>query len=91
MKISGINFVTDDYLIYENGKVYRNVRAGKIEDKLHCVRRIGKYKLCAEHFNCSLPYTIYYLIDTEKKVIYKSEECHYSYLKELTEEIKLFN
>lgn len=88
MELAGVKFKIEDYYIYENGKIYRNVAAGKFEDKLHCVRRIGKYKLCAEHFNCALPYTVYYVIDTEKEVIYRSEDCHYSYINELVEAIK---
>ena len=89
MELAGITFNIDNYFIYENGKVYRNVQAGKIEDKLHCVRKIGKYKLCATHFDCALPYTVYYLIDTEKEVIYRSGDCHFSYLKELVEVIEM--
>lgn len=88
MELASIKFQVDTYFIYENGKVYRNVVAGKFEDKLHCVRKIGKYKLCAVHFDCALPYTVYYLIDTEKEIIYRSEDCHYSYINELVDAIK---
>lgn len=88
MELAGIKFEKKDYYTYENGKVYRIVANGKRQDKLHCVRKVGKYKLCAEHFNCALPYTVYFIIDTEKGNVYQSRDCHSSYINELVDEIK---
>ncbi len=87
MTIARVEFQNSNY-IYENGKLYRITPNGKFEDRLHCVKRIGKFKLCAELFNCALPYTIYYIIDTKSGKVYESEECHFSYIKEISEELK---
>ena len=67
------NFKEDTYYKVIDGKVYRNVKAGLIEDSefKKTTRRVGKYRIIAFHFDCALPYTKYYLIFDDK--IYSTE------------------
>lgn len=55
---------------------------------VRCVRNVGKYKVYAEHFDCALPYTIYYIVDTKENTVYMSEECHFSYLENIINALK---
>lgn len=62
------NFVESTYYKVINGVVYRDVKAGLIEceDFKKTTRKIGKYRIVAQHFECALPYTNYYLIFDDK-------------------------
>ena len=66
-------FAEDTYFKVVDGVVYRNVKAGLIEEKefKHTTRKVGKYRVVAQHFDCNLPYTNYYLIFDDK--IYRVE------------------
>ena len=69
------NFVQSTYYKVINNIVYRDVQAGLIEEKKSMrktTRKIGKYRIVAQHFDCALPYTNYYLIFDDK--IYKTEQ-----------------
>lgn len=85
------DFKEDTYFKVVNNIVYRNVQAGLIEEPRfkRSTRRAGKYRIVAEHFECALPYTNYYLIFDDK--IYKTEQhtCWVSnVLNDMTSELK---
>lgn len=68
------NFVKSSYYKVISGIVYRNVQAGLIEEKefKKTTRKVGRYRIIAQHFNTALPYTNYYLIFDNK--IYETEQ-----------------
>ena len=65
-------FVEDTYHRVINSIVYRDVQAGLIEenDFRKTTRKINKYRIVAQYFDCALPYTNYYLVFDDK--IYKA-------------------
>lgn len=85
------DFKESTYYKVVNGIVYRNVKAGLIEEKdfKRTTRKVGKYRIVARHFECALPYTDYYLIFDDK--IYETEQ-HPGWisniLKDMVEELK---
>lgn len=81
-------FVESQQYVMKDSKIFRTVTDGLVEDKLRTTRKIGKYRICAEHFNCALPYTNYYIIDTAEQVIYEYRECTTSILKEIVTALK---
>ena len=57
-------FKKDTYYKAIDNVVYRDVKAGLIEedDFRKTTRKVDKYRIVAQHFDCALPYTNYYLI-----------------------------
>lgn len=80
-------FKPDHYFKVVNGEVYRNVAAGLIkEDRFkRATRRVGRYKLYAEHHATQLPYTNYFLIVDGN--VYKREAI-FSILEELVADLR---
>lgn len=74
----------------ENGKLICQSVNGWHDLGSKCVRNVGQYKIFADHFECALPYTNYYVADTKtgKVMAYRD---HPSYLgsavKELAEQV----
>ena len=88
MEIAKIKFSETSYYIYKDGIIYRRAAAGDFKERWSIHRKVGHYKIHSEHFDCALPYTVYYLIDTKNDKIYKSEDCHSSMINEIVEELK---
>lgn len=64
-------FEESTYYKVIDGKIYRNVQAGLIECKdMRTTRKVGPYRIIAQHFECALPYTNYYLVFEDN--IYKA-------------------
>ena len=85
-------FVEDTYYKVIDDIVYRDVQAGLIEEfeMKKTTRRVGKYRIVAQHFECTLPYTRYYLIFDDK--IYTTEQHPIwipNILKDMTSELSL--
>lgn len=61
-------FAESNYYKVVDGVVYRNVQAGLIEEESfkYTTRKVGKYRIVAQHFECNLPYTNYFLIFDDK-------------------------
>ena len=67
-------FQKDTYYKVIDNVVYRDVKAGLIKeyDFRKTTRKVGKYRIVAQHFDCALPYTNYYLIFDNS--IFKTEQ-----------------
>ena len=81
------NMKFEDKKIYDKSKIgWRHVTTIKI------VRNIGQYKVGAVHFDCALPYSNYYVIDTISGKIYRMSAIFYcgwnGVLKQLIEDLK---
>lgn len=76
----------DAYYRVDGGRLqYRSVN-GWHDMCSRCVKVVGKFKVFADHFDCAMPYTNYYVGDTEtgEVAVYKY---HPSYLGSLVGEI----
>lgn len=51
-----------------------------------CVRNVGKFKIYADHFNAALPYTNYFVEDTETGKVMEYLD-HPSYIKSVLGEL----
>lgn len=64
-----------DYIKVIGTRYYNITKNGSLllADYLRTLRKIDGYRITASHFNCNLPYTIYYLVDRDNNV-YRSDE-----------------
>lgn len=88
MKLGNYELKESTYYVMKNGNVYRNVASGLIKNPMRTTRNAGKYKIHAEHFNCALPYTNYYVLDSENDKIYELKDITISIIDELVSLLK---
>ena len=84
-KIGGFDFKKSSYYIMKDGKVYRNVSAGLFEESMRATRVVNGYKIHADHFNCALPYTNYYILDPKNNCVYESRDNTMGRIQDLVE------
>lgn len=81
----------DNDMRYENGKLIRLSKVGEITEPDRAVRNAGKYKIFARHFSSNLPYTHYFIANTETGEVFSIPEIvtdwNTGVLKEITENI----
>lgn len=82
----------DENMKYENKKIYTKSNIGwRIVDYIKIKRNIGQYKIGCVHFDCALPYSNYYIINTSDGKIYTMSATFYcgwnGVLKELIEDL----
>ena len=73
-KIGDFDFEKSSYFVMKDGKVYRNVIAGLIEESMRATRVVNGYKIHADHFDCALPYSNYYILDPKNNCVYESRD-----------------
>ena len=82
-------------LRYENGKLVRTTKVGDRIETDRPVRSLEGYKIYARHFQSALPYTHYYIANTNNGKVYEIPEIvtewNSGVLKEITENLKNSN
>jgi len=73
---------------WHDGKLWYVSANGEHADDIKCTAVIGKYRLYAVHFECALPYTNYYIVDTTKNTVLEICDVHFTILSELKQELK---
>ena len=73
---------------YEDNKLKRLSANGWHDDKSRCTRNVSRYKVYAQHFNCALPYSRYYVVDTKTGEVRVSGEHLSSIINELVEQLR---
>jgi len=73
-KIGDFDFEKSSYFVMKDGKVYRNVVAGLIEEPMRTTRVVNGYKIHADHFDCVLSYSNYYILDPKNNCVYESRD-----------------
>lgn len=88
-------FILDKYRKYENKKYYyKSITGWHLEKGIKIMKNIGQYKVGAVHFDCNLPYSNYYIIDTVTGKIYELSDIVFFYgyngkLKEIIRDLQL--
>lgn len=87
-KIGDFYFKKSSYYLMKDGKVYRNVVAGLIEESMRATRVVNGYKIHADHFDCAVSYSNYYILDPKNNCIYESKDNTIGRIQDLVEAIK---
>lgn len=87
-KIGDFEFKKSSYYVMKDGKVYRNVVAGLIEESMRATRVVNGYKIHADHFDCALSYSNYYILDPKNNYIYESRDNTIGRIHDLVESMK---
>ena len=81
-----------NYYTFKDGALYRNVAAGQVLDRKRATRNAVKFKIFVDSFpNAALPYSMYYIANTETGEVFKLEVLHgtsHNRLNDLVEELK---
>ena len=89
------NLYKSDNYKWQNNKLYNKTQTGwNIVDYVKWMRNIGPYKIGSVHFNCALPYSNYYIVDTNTSNVYKIDNVIFTsgyngVLKEIVNDLQL--
>lgn len=84
--------IESNNLRYENNKLIRTTKVGEKIEKNKPIRSTDNYKIYADHFDCALPYTHYYIASIKTGKVYEIPEVitawNHGVLKEITDNLK---
>ena len=87
-KIGDFDFKKSSYYVMENGKVYRKAAAGLFEESMRATRVVNGYKIHADHFDCALSYSNYYILDPKNNCVYESKDNTIGRIQDLVDAMK---